>query len=257
MDLLSLYRGNNYKINDHFYVYQPTLGEIEEFGEERYFSVASSICATPTDLAWQLDQCGIDFTQISPYMVFLYFIAPILMKENTKLLFGSEIDFSCMTLCDSTTTGDKILTQHIIRSIETKEEVPSTKEYDFIFDEYSYIQLTQYLRTLHGFEKNELKPGNMGAKLYLIDESRNRVDHNVDKKYKSQLLNLVSAMVNSEGFKHDEKTVFNMKIFPFMDSVKRILKINNAKLLQKSAYSGFGIHFKDIDKNDINILSDL
>lgn len=257
MDVLSLYRGNNYKINDHFYVYQPTLGEIEEFGEERYFSVASSICATPTDLAWQLDQCGIDFTQISPYMVFLYFIAPILLKENTKILFGSEIDFSCMTLCDSTTTGDKILTQHIIQSIETKGELSSTKEFDFIFDEYSYIQLTQYLRTLHGFEKNDLKPGNNGARLYLIDESKERSEKHLDKGYKSQLLNLISAMVNSEGFKHDEKSVFTMKIYPFMDSVKRILKIHNAKLLQQSAYSGFGINFKDIDKNDINILSDL
>lgn len=256
MDLLKLYRGHDYIINDYFHVKQPTLGEIEKFGEERYFAVASSICATPTDLAWQLDQSGIDFTQISDYLVFIYFIAPILTKDATKIFFGNDIDFSTMVIKDSETTNDKILTQHIIQSRESKSGT-QTIEFDFIFDEYAYAELTDYIRHVHGFEKNDLQPGNEGARLFLIEESKERSERKSDKKSKSYLLNLISAMVNSEGFKHDEVEVFSMKLYPFMDSVKRILKINNAKLLQQSAYSGFGISLKDINKNDINILSDI
>ena len=64
-------------------------------------------------------------------------------------------------------------------------------------------------------------------------------------------MNLISAMVNSEGFKRDDVTVFDMNIYAFMDSVKRVSKIKNAQLLLQSGYSGFGIDLKDIDKKEI------
>ena len=48
-----------------------------------------------------------------------------------------------------------------------------------------------------------------------------------------------------------------MKINAFMDSLKRIQGINNAKLLLQSAYSGFGINMKDIDKKQLDWLGEL
>ena len=48
------------------------------------------------------------------------------------------------------------------------------------------------------------------------------------------------------------KTVFDMNIYAFMDSLKRISKIKNATLLLQSGYSGFGISFKDIDKEELD-----
>ena len=77
------------------------------------------------------------------------------------------------------------------------------------------------------------------------------------EEYHSRLKNLISAMINSEGFKYNHSQVWDMKINAFMDSVKRIQGINNAKLLLQSAYSGFGINMKDIDKKQLDWLGEL
>ena len=44
-----------------------------------------------------------------------------------------------------------------------------------------------------------------------------------------QLLNMISYAVNMPGFKHDEKSVFDMKYYCFLDSVKRLNKIIKIK----------------------------
>ena len=64
-------------------------------------------------------------------------------------------------------------------------------------------------------------------------------------------------MVNSCGFKRNEATVFDMKIYAFMDSVERTKKIKTADILMQSGYSGFGIDIKKIDKNTLNWLGKL
>ena len=74
---------------------------------------------------------------------------------------------------------------------------------------------------------------------------------------KSWLQPLVSTMVNSEGFKRDDITVFDMKIGAFMDSVARVSKIKNAELLLQSGYSGFGINLKEIPEKQLNWLGEL
>ena len=48
-----------------------------------------------------------------------------------------------------------------------------------------------------------------------------------------------------------------MKINAFMDSVRRVSKIQTANVLLQSGYSGFGINLKDIDKKQIDWLGDL
>ena len=59
---------------------------------------------------------------------------------------------------------------------------------------------------------------------FLIDEAKENYEINKDKPYESQLFDLISTMVNTDGFKHDEVTVFNMNIVAFFNSVKRIQK---------------------------------
>ena len=48
-----------------------------------------------------------------------------------------------------------------------------------------------------------------------------------------------------------------MKIYAFMDSVKRISKIQNAGLLLQSGYSGFGVDLQKIDKKQLDYMGDL
>ena len=48
-----------------------------------------------------------------------------------------------------------------------------------------------------------------------------------------------------------------MKIYAFLDSVKRISKIKNAELLLQSGYSGYGIDLKTINDKQIDWLGEL
>ena len=93
--------------------------------------------------------------------------------------------------------------------------------------------------------------------MILIEDSREDFERNRTKEFRSQLLNLISSMVNCEGFKYNHSQVWDMKINAFMDSVKRISKIKNTELLLQSGYSGFGINLKDIDKKQLDWLGEL
>ena len=95
------------------------------------------------------------------------------------------------------------------------------------------------------------------TKEILIEDAKEEYFLNQKKEFHSQLMNLVSAMINSPGFKYDHTTVWNMKINAFMDSVKRISKMQTANVLLQSGYSGFGINLKEVDKKQIDWLGDL
>ena len=114
-----------------------------------------------------------------------------------------------------------------------------------------------YLRQVHSIEKDERMPANKSTKMILIEDAKEEYERNKNKEYHSRLKNLVSAMVNSEGFKYNHSQVWDMKINAFMDSVKRITKIKNADVLLQSGYSGFGIDLKKTDKKKLDWLGEL
>lgn len=49
VDDLKLYIGDDYVINDHIRVLQPTIRQIAEFGEKEFFSVVHTVTAIPSD----------------------------------------------------------------------------------------------------------------------------------------------------------------------------------------------------------------
>ena len=100
-------------------------------------------------------------------------------------------------------------------------------------------------------------PANESTKLILIEDAKEEYERTLNKKYTSQLKNLISSMINCEGFKFSHTEVWNMKINAFIDSVKRISKMKNADLLLQSGYSGFGVNLKDIDNKQLDWLGEL
>ena len=100
-------------------------------------------------------------------------------------------------------------------------------------------------------------PANNSTKRFLIEDAIDEMNRNKNIEYHSNLKNLISAMINCEGFKYNHSQVWGMKINAFMDSVKRIGKIKNANLLLQSGYSGFGINLKEINKKQLDWLGEL
>lgn len=126
-----------------------------------------------------------------------------------------------------------------------------------IIDEFTYNMMMDYLCQVHMIQRDEKKPANETTKMILIEDARDDYEKNKNKEYHSQLKNMISAMVNCEGFKYNHSEVWNMKINAFMDSVRRVSKIKNANLLLQSGYSGFGINLKEISNKQLDWLGEL
>ena len=70
-DELSIYRGRDIQITNTIKITQPTLGQIEEFGEQKYFSAIHTLTSVGADLKWQLWDLSIDYTKIEDFDLFI------------------------------------------------------------------------------------------------------------------------------------------------------------------------------------------
>jgi hypothetical protein len=274
IDDLIAFRGEDFKISEHIVVHQPTLDEISKYGELKYFQMVYSLTSVGADLKWQLDSIGVDYTKISDFELFYGLLIKNYTKEQTSIIFG-DLDFSKFELFTNLQNGEACMVQEYTKII--KHEIQYTgikriirrllqikpKYYDevikekIIIDQYTYSLIADYLRKIHGLKRNDQMPANESTKQVLIEDAMEEYMLNKDKEQKSFLLNQISAMVNSEGFKYNHNEVWGMKIYAFNDSIKRIAKIKNANLLLQSGYSGYGIDLKNINDKQINWLGEL
>ena len=242
-DELKIYRGEDFVVSKHIVLHQATLNEICEYGERDYYSMIYNFTATPQSLKVQLWDMGIDYTEITPYQLFYQLLYRMYLQEKTSIIFG-DLDFSKFQLMQRKDDESILLYQEI-----DGEPV--------IIDEYTYNVIVDYLCKSHFIERDFKIPMTKSAKMILIEDAREEMEANKNKEYHSTLKNLVSAMINSEGFKYNHSQVWDMKINAFMDSVKRIGKIKNAQLLLQSGYSGFGVNLKEINNKQLDWLGEL
>lgn len=242
-DELKIYRGEDFVVSDHIVIHQPTLSEICDYGERNYYNMIYQLTSTPQSMKSQLWDIGIDYTEITPYQLFYNFLYKIYPQEQTSIIFG-DLDLTNFQVMQRKDDKSIVLCQYIDNDL-------------VIIDEFTYNMIVDYLRAVHNIEKDERMPANESTKMILIEDDRDAIEINQRKEYHSQLKNLISSMINCEGFKYNHSQVWDMKINAFMDSVKRITKIKNANLLLQSGYSGFGINLKDVDKKQLNWLGEL
>jgi len=285
---LKIYRGEDFVISEHISIHQPSLNEICNYGEQDYYSMVCMLTSTPQSMKWQLWDMGIDYTSITPFQLFCNVLCKLYPQEKTAILFG-DLDFTKFNLIQNHANNSIILSQLVEKKTvknladiktsvsnkkgtiwkrfkeklkaflrtETNQKISTTVYDQIVIDEFTYNMIMDYLRNVHNIPKDEKIPANKTTKMILIEDSREDFERNRTKEFRSQLLNLISSMVNCEGFKYNHSQVWDMKINAFMDSVKRISKIKNTELLLQSGYSGFGINLKDIDKKQLDWLGEL
>lgn len=242
-DELKLYRGEDFIVSDHIHIHQPTLNEICDYGETDYYAMIYQLTATPQSMKAQLWDAGIDYTKITPFELFYSILYKLFPAEKTSILFGS-LDLSKFQVMQKKEDGTVLLFQAVGNR-------------PVIIDEFTYEVITDYLRSVHMIPKDDRLPANDSTKMILIEDAREELRQNADREYHSQLKNLISSMINREGFKYNHSQVWDMKINAFMDSVKRISKIRNADLLLQSGYSGFGVNLKDISNKQLDWFGEL
>lgn len=270
-DELKIYRGEDIHITPKITVTQPTIGQIADFGERRYFSAVHTLCAVGADLKWQLnDYMGIDYTKIEDYDLFVKFTSQVvssrknMYKELTTnpqyaeelasipddvvesmLINPLELILKDIDLCDFVPCTDKANDQIILYDIE----------HDITIDRVVYTRMVDAVRKIHGLKRNNEMPANERTRLDLIEDARDEAMMAANKPYKSIIKPLVSALSVKCGMLGDDR-IWNMPVNMFFDSIKRANKIQDSQLLLQGAYSGFA-SLKDVDRNRLDWTSDI
>ena len=182
----------------------PTVGEILE-DEDKYYEIVSSLTATPFQYMVQLDDMGIDYTQITDYQLFMM-LFPMYAKSDLSLLF-SDLDTSDFGI--------------YINQQDNSQVIYSPND-NIIIDELIYNDLADTIRKINLFEKVKSKPGNESARKYLLEKERKKQKRNAKKPKEPYLEKLVIALVNTSEFPYNYETCMDLSIYKFNQSFKQI-----------------------------------
>lgn len=182
----------------------PTVGEILE-DEEHYYSLVSSLTATPFQYMVQLDDMGIDFTTITDYELFMM-LFPSFAQTDISILFG-DIDLSDITIKKNQQNDTSIL---------------YSQKNDIVIDEFIYSEIVTTIRKINGLKRENRKPGNDEAKEFRIKLERKKQKRNANKPYEPYLEKMVVALVNRPEFKYNYEQVDNLSIYQFNRSFEQI-----------------------------------
>ena len=270
-DELKIYRGKNIQITPKIIVTQPTLDQIEEFGEKRYFNAVHTLTAVGADLKWQLwDFDKIDYTQIEDYDLFIRFISQVVSSKkriHNELMNNPEKYAEQLSSLSEDDLNEMLINplQLVLKDIDfadfdvykTKDEqiILYDKQRDITIDRAVYSQIVDVVRRIHGFKRNNEVPANERTKMDLIDDARDEALLSSRTPYKSVLKPLISSLTVKCGLCGDDK-IWNMNIAAFFDNIKRIGKIQDAELLLQGAYSGFA-SLKGVDKSRLDWTGDI
>lgn len=232
----------------------PTVGEILD-DEKTYYSITSSLTASPFQYMVQLDDMGIDYTSIDEWELFRMLFLNYCNQELVYKMKIKELEIEMKK--HLTTSDDYLQCKNQIEILNTKiqengfniifKDFHLTSEVDgklIGFNEYQYNDsdeivlfnpatqleinrliyndLTDVIRKINLFEKVKYKPGNESAKKYLLEKERKKQKRNAKKPYEPYLEKLVVALVNTEEFPYNYETCMDLSIYKFNQSFKQI-----------------------------------
>lgn len=272
VDDLKIYRGSDIRITDKIIVTQPTIDQIIEFGEKRYFQTVHFLTGVGADFKWQLwDYFGVDYTTVDDFELFKMMIFRSLAskkhiykelmdnrdkyEEQLKNITEEELAEMLVNPLSLIIKDIDFADFEEYESDKSPETILYDKEHDITIDRFVYARIVDAVRKIHGFKRNNQVPANEITKMDLIDDARDEAMLAAQKPYKSVLKPLISALAVKTG-QLGSDSIWNTKINMFFDSIKRINKIQDAELLLQGAYSGFA-SLKGVDKTRLDWAGDI
>lgn len=237
VDELKLYMSEDIKIANGIVLKCPKIRDIAEFGESSYFSMAQTLCATPSSMMVQLDDMKLNYMKIKDFELFMM-LSQSLRPETTRLLLG-----------------DLDLTKFKPRPYGPTEEVvlvydgTENDENPIVITPIIHEVLTTYIRKMHGFKKEVKKAGNEITRKQLIRLARQDIEIAKNKPHESFLRPVISAVKCRQGYSMDY--IREMGIFELMDDLSRLNVIVQADAAMGGMYSGF-VDTKKMDKTVLN-----
>ena len=213
----------SYKITDKIIMRQSTVGDVIDMGEEHYFHVLNLLTAIPSDAKSALWDAGLDWEEV-PDLQFFAMAVSGLKPEDTQI-FIPGVDF----------------TKFALYKRDDGDFVFADKVNCITVDVMVHKKILDYLCAAHKIKKKPEKAGSALTKQWLIEEDRDKrkmAAAKKDKSFKSDLMPLVSSMVNHEGFKYDYETVKGLPFGQFMDAAARVQLIVSVDKIISGIYAG-------------------
>lgn len=223
-------------VGDRIKVRIPKLREIIE-KEDEYFGMVSIFTATPYDFMAELDDIGIDFTELNEFDLFML-LSIGLAESDTSLLF-EDLDFSLFERAVNEQNGNLVLID---------------REHDIVIDRGVLAEIAMALRKIHHIEPSRKKPGNEEAKKYMIERARKKRARNRKRNAASQLEQLIVALVNTEQFKYNYESVLDLSIYQFNESVAQVVTKIDYDNRMHGVYAGT-VDIKHMSQDDLTWLS--
>lgn len=240
--------GDDFVVNNHLTVYNPSIREIKMYGEDDYFHVLNLFVRKPYDVAVELFDKGVDYQSITDWDLF-YETAPHIPIEYSCILFG-KVNFEDF--------GQFINPENNMKYLVNKHD------HEFVIDEAIYRQIVTYLRYVHFIsEKVEYDAGNNMAKRFLIDRMRRKQKkirkefESGKRKRQSQIGNMIKYCVNNSNFKYNYSSVMDLKLCLLYESYYFITHSNERDNVLSGVYHGTIDTSKMKDKSILNIIPDL
>lgn len=245
-DKLRMYFGEDYTING-ITISIPTIGDILEIGESKFYQAVSPFLNNPTSIRVLLyDVFKMDWNKTKDIEVFYIMSQMVKDKEPLKLLF-KDISFEDFKLINAKKNEFEK---------DYKWLALVSPSQNILIYEDQYLEIAEFIRDMLNVHPKTEKAKGKTTKHWMLQEDRMKAEQNQNEENKSTLLPLVSACVNHPGFKYKLEELKQVNICQFMDSVQRIQKYEQGVAAMHGIYGGF-VNAKDIPQDLINFMSDL
>ena len=195
---------------------------------------ANMVVYEKTKQAAELEDMGTNYMNISDFELFMM-LSRTLTPKQTGIILG-DLDLSKFILC---------------KSIENDELCMYCKDNGIVIDNLIYLKIADYLRKLHNIKSKVEKAYNETTRKILIQIDRERIEKAKNKPYKSQLKELISAMMRYPGFKYKKNELKECGLYEFMDAVQGAQVYVSTTSLLSGMYSGM-IDTSKINKKELN-----
>ena len=224
-DILQLYFGEDYQVNEHIVIHQPTIQTIIEMGEKEFYSAIAPFTTNPSAFKVQLWDLGYDWNKITDFELFALLIKTVSI-DKTKILFD-DIDFSSFEL--------------FAKENENGETVPVlySEKMGFEIDTETYLKIRKYLCFMFNVKLENMFVTGKLLKEEIVEKERADNAKKLAESRGSNLLQMISFAVNHPGFKYKKNELRNVGYVEFIDSIKRLQIYESTRALTQGSYSGF------------------
>lgn len=244
-DKLKMYFREDYFV-EGIRIVEPTIGNILEMGEAKFYSGLSPFLYNSTSIRvmlWDAPQ-RIDWCKVQDIEVF----------ELLKNI--SNMDYSAIRLLFPDYKIENMqLISYREKTLGEPQFVLYDKDNNFILYEHEYMEIAEYIRTLLNVHPKIEKAKGKTAKQWMIDEDKLNIAQR-ENVNNSTLLPLISACINHPGFKYKLQELRDVGIYEFMDSVQRLQIYESTHALLGGSYSGFADMSK-VPKEQFNFMREI